>query len=362
LILIGLLLLLPGVGEFNQLILYPLSTVFGQPEGLIGAWAAAAFVSVAMLWAGLHRDAIAYPPAAGLLASLPISRQALLARDLLVLALVSLPLLTLLGVALVVSQPLGIVHKVLVLLTLLLATATAQLAVIRKAVIWGAVAIVSAVIAGGTHRADILPIMVLANLLALWKMPGHVLGKTGDYRQARFITGFRRDAISWTELHWRSIYQSAHGGYRLCLVLTLSLTALAVTLCRLTDTPMHELGVLLAHGALMSGLYGLSFPTALSNQAAYRAFLTSLPTGRFRRMVDMVVAVEFPAMLLGLGASCFASQWLIAALALFVTALLCCIQYLTYQRLPRHAVVIGLATAIIIIVLVLNIALFTGVL
>lgn len=109
-------------------------------------------------------------------------------------------------------------------------------------------------------------------------------------------------------------------------------------------------GLLVTYGTLVTGLYGLGFATLLNEQSAYRGFLDALPVGRLRRALDMIIAVEAPAvalvLLLGTSTVGLNSGAAPVLVALCATLALCIAQYLIHTHLPRHAIAAGLSTAI----------------
>lgn len=363
LILVCVLLLLPGMAAIKSVILMPLACIFGDQGGLAGACAAIASVMAAALWVGLQRDVIAYPPAAAFVASLPASRSALVVRDLAVLALASSPLLVLIFAGFLVSQPqdnAGV--AILALLGVLVALFVAQRAVLRGAHTQVLVPILTAAAIGGVRRIDVLALLILPNAWLLWRIPANVPWRSGEYRQPHYrevpASWF---LIGWVGLHWRSLYRSTNGAYRLYLLFSVVVTVVVAVAVHLGDgAPIRSLGLLLVHGVLITGLFGLGFTTLFKNQVAYQALLSSLPTSSFRRAFDMTVAAELPAvlmvLLLSLSVLRLASGLPIAMLALGVTVFLCSTQYLIYRNVPRHAIAAGLLVGIATVTTVLQLA------
>lgn len=368
LIIAAVLLLLPSVVVFKALVFGPLVGIFATPGTPDAAIAAAVFVAVTALWAGLQRDAVAYPPAAAFTASLPLSAGALLRRDLVVFLLASSPFLLLILLALAAAQPsAGPGSAVLAFLGILLASLVAQLAVARGAFGWAVAAVMTAAAIGAVHRADVLVALAALNALMLWRLPRHVPWRTGDYRRSRGeATGWSVPTAGWIGLHWRSLYQAAHGAYRLSLFASAALTILAAAALHAgPDAPLRNCGILLVHAALVTGLLGMSFATLFKNQAAYGAVLQALPVSRWRRVFDEIVAAELPALLMVLllasSSLRLASGPQIAAVALAATLLLCGLQYLIYRYCPRHTVAAGLLVGIATILVALQLASTMGI-
>jgi len=363
LVIAGVLLLLPSGFVFKTLVFTPLTGIFAGSGTSGAAWAAGLFVAATALWAGLQRDAVAYPPVAAFTASLPLSRGSLVHRDLAVFSLASSPLLLLIMAAFVAARPwYSPGQSMLALMGILLASYVAQLAAARSMFVWAAAAILSAAAIGALKSGPVLALLTGLNALLLWRVPQGAPWRAGDYRRSRRATTTRQTPpIGWIGLHWRSLYQATQGAYRLTLFTTIALTALAtVALHTGADKPMRNCGLLLVHGALITGLYGMGFATLFKNQSAYDALLQSLPAGRLRRSVDMILAVELPAVglvaLLAVSSLALGAGPRIAAVALAVTVALCSVQYLIYRYSPRHTVAASLVVGIVAIVIPLQMA------
>ena len=363
LVIAGVLLLLPSGFVFKTLVFAPLTGIFATSGTSGAAWAAGLFVVATALWAGLQRDAVAYPPVAAFTASLPLSRGSLVRRDLAVFSLASSPLLLLIMATFVAARPWHSPGQSMLALTgVLLASYVAQLAAARSVFVWAAAAILSAAAIGAVKSGPILALLTGLNALLFWRVPRGAPWRAGDYRRSRRATATRQTPpIGWIGLHWRSLYQATQGAYRLTLFSTIALTALATAALHTgADKPMRNCGLLLVHGALITGLYGMGFATLFKNQSAYDALLQSLPAGRLRRSFDMILAVELPAVglvaLLAVSSLALEAGPRIAAVALMVTVALCGVQYLIYRYSPRHTVAASLVVGIVAIVIPLQMA------
>gem|GEM_PF-2971636 len=364
LVIAGVLLLLPSGFVFKTLVFAPLTGIFAASGTSGAAWAAGLFVAATALWAGLQRDAVAYPPVAAFTASLPLSRGSLVYRDLAAFSLASSPLLLLIIATFVAARPWHSPGQSMLALTgILLASYVAQLAAARSMFVWAAAAILSAAAIGAVKPGPVLALLTGLNALLLWRVPQGAPWRAGDYRRSRHETTTRRQTppIGWIGLHWRSLYQATQGAYRLTLFTTIALTALATAALHAgADKPMRNCGLLLVHGALITGLYGMGFATLFKNQSAYDTLLQSLPAGRLRRSVDMILAVELPAVglvaLLAVSSLALEAGPRIAAVALAVTVALCGVQYLIYRYSPRHTVAASLVVGIVAIVIPLQLA------
>jgi len=357
LLIAGLLLLLPGIAAFKATVIFPLARIFTEPGTVAAACGSAVFVAITALWAGMQRDAIHYPATAPFVASLPFSRYALLRRDIAIVVLASSPLLLLLMVAFATSfSKADAAHRAIALLAVLFASLVSQVMAVKGRFLRALVAVAAAVAIGGSHCTGLLALPILLCGVLFWRLPLHASWRSSEYRPLRRNRGMVRAASSsWIGVHWQSLYRSRYAAYRLSAFASVLLTGVvAFSLHRGEESVTRSAGLLLVHGALIVGLYGLGFATLFSNQSAYQHFLDALPLGRLRRALDMIVAVEAPAvalvLLLGISALRLKSGAMLACVSLCAAAVSCTLQYLIYRHVPRHPIAAGLVTGILIVV------------
>jgi len=355
LVIAGLLLLLPSIAAFKATVIVPLVRIFTESGTVAAACGSAGFVAITAVWARMQHDAITYPATAPLIASLPFSKYELLRRDIVIVALASSPLLLLLMVAFGTSfSKTDAAHRIIALLAVLFASLVSQVMAVRGLFLRALVAVAAAVAIGSSHWTGLLALPIILCGVLLWRLPPHMPWRSSEYRQLRRDRGMMRAAsIHWIGIHWRSLYRSRYAAYRLGVLASVLLTGVvAFALHNGEESVTRSGGLLLVHSALIVGLYGLGFATMFSNQSAYQNFLDSLPVGRLRRALDMIVAVEAPAValvvLLGISALRLKSGAMLACVSLCAAAVLCPIQYLIYRHIPRHPIAAGLVTAILI--------------
>lgn len=354
LVIAGLLLFLPGITAFNAIVLAPLIRIFTEPGTAAASCGAAVFVAITALWAGMQRDAIDYPATAPFTASLPFSKGDLLRRDIAIVVLASSPLLLLFVVAFAASfSKADTAYGIPALLAVLFAALTSQLMVVRGLFLRALVAVVAATTIGSSHRTGFLILPILLCGFLVWRLPLHTPWRASAYRRSHSDPGVVRAApVGWIGIHWLSLYRSRYSAYWLGVLASVILTVVvALALHNGEESVVRSGGLLLAHSALIVGLYGLGFPTLFSNQALYQSFLDSLPVGRVRRAFEMIVAVEAPAialvMLLDISALRLMSGAILALVSFCASAALCVAQYFIYRHLPTHPIAAGLVVGIL---------------
>lgn len=342
----ALLLALPSLAAFVM----PMVALFDAPGGKAALLTAVGLALVSAGWAALQRDALAFSPAMPFLASLPLSRGAVLRRDLLVLGAASAPFYLFLIVAYLLSGALqDALFKGALLVALIATFLAAQLAWTRRRPLWCAVAVALSGTAVGIHHTGVALSALVGALLVLHLLPQQRPWSTADYRLARY--GLRPAGFGWIGLYARILLNYAHGSYRSTCVLVGALALVtAFFLWRSNGDGIWQIGLLGGFCVVATSVFGMGYSHIRKSRDAYAVALSALPVHAARQALAIVVAVEWPAVILScaLGVFAWPRVWMIVAIALLAGAL-SAMQYLLHLKSPGDAVAVSLGAGILVV-------------
>lgn len=345
-----LLLMAPGLPALMALVLGPLAKVFSEQGSQSSALAAGGFALTCLAWTRLQRDLIEDGPAAAIMDSLPLSRLQLLVRDMVVMATASTPWILLLAVACVLSA----IHKdVIPAMTLfavvVIGTLGAQLAWIRRRIVWASTFVVSVVAISWLGKAAVSVVSLAWVGWMLVRLPNAVRPPAVDIRSPSRAL-FKGSDGAWFSLYCRALYHAKHEGYRGFTPLLIAMTLVAIAILYLNDmTASARIGLVVIFGGLASVMSSAGFATILGMHRDYASTLDTLPFNRSSRKALAVLAVSWPgcaasAILAAIAVTAGRDAWpaLIAPLLCMVYGLA---QLHVFSHMPRDVVVVNMLLA-----------------
>ncbi len=343
------LLAVPSLHLLDSLLMVTLASVFILPGTSSAMSSAVGFTGFTVIWASLQRDAVTDGGDSAFIATLPFRRSQVFKRDLMVIGLMSAGWFFLLawvcGAAVVRGAPISVA---LTYVALLGASITAQLAWLRGYYVLCLGSICVALLVGwvttlmGTLLAMALGAFMLVCIpTARWTPLVTVRPWGGALKKFA--------GRGWFMLYMRILGHTEHGGYRQSLPVLTILTSLALIFFFTGSWLEGDRAILVVVYSVLASMFSsMGFSTLIKGDGNNAQILDVLPSFFFQRMFAMIMAVQWPAIIL---ASLLATLAAIgdrhvwsAAIAPVGMVFLGCVQLYFFRLIPRHAIVATLAT------------------